>query len=83
MSLEQTERIVRLPKGTRVRVPRGTWLVYDTSPNSVLPSATRRAQTVVVHWMTHHPNAIYWAGSGGYWKGVLLTDETQIEECSS
>lgn len=73
-----SDEIVKLPRGTRVRVPGDTPIVYDTSPHAVDGSITLRSQVVTVAWMTHNPNVIHWAGRGGYWRGVRLTPEMEI-----
>lgn len=79
MSEAIVSEIRKLSKGTRVRVPAGTPIIYDTAPGAVFPRTTQRAQTIRVHWMTHTPDAVYWAGAGGYWKGVELTRDMVIK----
>ena len=77
VDLGQSDAPIRmLDAGTRVRVPKGTPIVYDTSNEG--RELVGRSQIVKVHWMTHYPDTIYWAGAGGYWKGIRLTDDMEV-----
>ena len=69
--------MIVLRAGAQVVLPKGTPIVYDTAPGEKR-SVVGRRQIVTVAWMTHHPDTIYWAGAGGYWKGARLTDEMAV-----
>lgn len=67
-----------LPAGMLVALPQGARICYDTAPKGLgKREFVGRPQIVKVAWMTHSPSydTIYWAGRGGYWKGVDLTRE--------
>lgn len=56
-----------VPKGTSVRIPRGT-LLRSTRKGLGHPYASKRQQTIVSFGLSgKHEQDIVWTGSGGYW----------------
>lgn len=60
----------------RIVIPKGTPLVWATSPRMENPPThAKTTHTVTVKVIdVGRPNRIHWAGPGGYWRAVDITD---------